>query len=222
MTMCGLSRGGMFSAPMTRWRMPQIHRAAKQIEPAPADDELEARHRGRPERQQDEHGIDGRDDELEQGEQQRAQRGHRMRRLQSPARSAVTAKARSGKDNGVLGELAVAQRLFALAGEHQDRLCAAAFGRLQVAQRVADARYAGQLDAEALADIDEHSRLGLAAIAVGIGGVRAEEHRVDAPADLRRVPCAVSRGSISARRCRAAVGRGPTDWSRRRRGNPRG
>src|SRR5208283_5599397 len=30
-TICGLSRGGICSAPMIRWRMPQIHRAANRF-----------------------------------------------------------------------------------------------------------------------------------------------------------------------------------------------
>src|SRR4029453_2877947 len=90
-----------------------------------------------------------------------------------------------GKDHRVLREIAGAQRLLALAREHEQRLRADGLRRLEVAHRVADARYAGHVDAEAQPDLAQHPALGLAAVAVGVGGVRAVEQGIDAPADLR-------------------------------------
>src|SRR5689334_9478830 len=55
-----------------------------------------------------------------------------------------------GKDHGVAREAAVAQRALALAGQHEHRLSADRFGRLQVPQTVADARHVGQVDVEPL------------------------------------------------------------------------
>ena len=57
---------------------------------------------------------------------------------------------------------------------------------MQVAQRVADARHAGEIHAEAHADLLQHPGLRLAAVAQRIGGVRAEEHGVDAAAHQRQ------------------------------------
>src|SRR6266567_3633580 len=90
-----------------------------------------------------------------------------------------------GEDHRVLGKLALAQCLLALAGQHKNRLRPDRLRRLQVADRIADARHSGQLDAEPLADLGEHPRLGLAAIAIRFGRVRAEEHGIDAAAHLR-------------------------------------
>src|SRR5213078_4416945 len=74
-----------------------------EIERAPPGDELEARHWRKPEREQYQDGVDRCDDDLEQREQERAQRRHHGAG-QSPARSAVTAKAKSGKITVFLGK----------------------------------------------------------------------------------------------------------------------
>jgi hypothetical protein len=89
-----------------------------------------------------------------------------------------------GEDHGVLREAPVAKRLFPLARQHEHRLRAHRFGRLQITQAVADARHAGHRDIEADADLLQHARLRLAALAPRVGRVRAEEHGVDAPARL--------------------------------------
>ncbi len=55
---------------------------------------------------------------------------------------------------------------------------------LQIAQAVAHNRHIGQLDIEALGDLQQQSRLGFAAIAGGIGRVRAEKDGVEPATDL--------------------------------------
>lgn len=82
-------------------------------------------------------------------------------------------------------QVAGLQRLGALAGQHEVRHGADFRAGLQVAQRVADHRHAGEIDVEAAGDFTEHAGLGLAAVAPFGGGVRAEEDRIDAAA-LRR------------------------------------
>ena len=57
--------------------------------------------------------------------------------------------------------------------------------RLQIAQAVADHGHAVQVDAESRSDLGEHSGLWLAAIAIRVRGMRAIEHRIDAPAHLQ-------------------------------------
>src|SRR5262249_45969410 len=93
-------------------------------------------------------------------------------------------KRQVGKDDGVLREITLTQRLLPLAGQHEDRLRADGFRCLKVAQRIPDAGDAGQLDAEALADFGQEPRLRLPAVATRVGGMRAEEYRVEAAADL--------------------------------------
>ena len=82
-----------------------------------------------------------------------------------------------------------------LAGAHQMRLAAGRGAGLQVAQRVADQRHFVQVDAVALADLLHQPRQRLAAVAVVLGRVRAEEHRVDAAADLREQLVHLARAS---------------------------
>src|SRR5688500_8021102 len=90
-----------------------------------------------------------------------------------------------GVDLRALGEAAGPHGLLALPRENQYRLRPHGCGGLEVAQRVADARHAGEIDAEAVRDLFQEPRPGLAATAVRFLRVRAEEDRVDAPADLR-------------------------------------
>src|SRR6266567_874137 len=90
-----------------------------------------------------------------------------------------------GKDHRVLRKVAFAQRLLSLAGEYEDRLRFHCRGALQVANAVADAWNAGEVDAETLADVVRHARLRLSALAGRIGGMRAIEERVDPATDLR-------------------------------------
>src|SRR5437016_13206181 len=64
-----------------------------------------------------------------------------------------------GEDHRVLGKVAFAQRLFSLAGEHEDGLRFHRRGALQFANAVADARDAIEVDAETLSDLGQHARL---------------------------------------------------------------
>jgi len=91
-----------------------------------------------------------------------------------------------GKDNRIGRKDAIAQRLFALSRKDQNRLRLDRRRCLEIAHAVADTRNAGQIDAESIADFDEHPRFGLAALARRIGGVRAIEHGVDATAQMRK------------------------------------
>ncbi|ABA49719.1 200 kDa antigen p200, putative [Burkholderia pseudomallei 1710b] len=75
------------------------------------------------------------------------------------------------------------ERLLALARQHEMRPKAERLARLQVAQRIADHRRIRRIDLEALRDQLHHPGLRLAAVAMVVGRVRAEEHRVDPPAD---------------------------------------
>src|SRR5437763_3757746 len=93
-----------------------------------------------------------------------------------------------GEDLGAGRQAAGGMGLLALAGQDQVGHAAADEAGLQVAQRIADRRHALQADLEALADLLEHAGLGLAAVAVVGGGVRAKEDGVDVGADqLRRI-----------------------------------
>src|SRR5687768_6095335 len=83
-------------------------------------------------------------------------------------------------------QLAFLLRLLPLAGEHQHRLRAGGGRRLQVAARVADHVDVVERDVEAAGDLEQHAGLRLPAFAGRVGGVRTEEERVDAPADLRQ------------------------------------
>src|SRR4051794_17109188 len=75
--------------------------------------------------------------------------------------------------------------LLALAGQHQNSLGIDGRRRFQVAQRIADARYARQLGVESMGDFLEKSRLGLTAGTACVSAMRAEKDGVDAAADLR-------------------------------------
>src|SRR5687767_5108883 len=81
-------------------------------------------------------------------------------------------------------ELAIVARLGSLAGEHEHGLRAGCGRGLQIALRVAHHIGVVQRDIEAARDLEQHSRLRLAARAARLGGVRAEEEGVDAAADL--------------------------------------
>src|SRR5437764_2715939 len=91
-----------------------------------------------------------------------------------------------GKDYGALRKVAFAQRLFTFAGKDEDRLRADRLGALQIAQRIADARYAGQIHTKAHADFLQHGDLRFAAVALRLYAVRTIEQGVDAAADLRQ------------------------------------
>ncbi|CAM2151778.1 hypothetical protein PT2222_270008 [Paraburkholderia tropica] len=83
------------------------------------------------------------------------------------------------------GQTARGQRLLAFAREHEMRREAERRAGFEVAQRVAHHGRIGGIDLEAVGDHLQHAGLGLAAVAVVLRGVRAEEHGVDARAHGR-------------------------------------
>ena len=96
-----------------------------------------------------------------------------------------TASARFSKHLGFLRQFAGGQGLLPLAGEHQHGLAPGRGAGLHVAQGIAHAWHGIQTGVEAPCDIFEHPGFGLAAGAIGFGGMRAIEQRVDAPAEWR-------------------------------------
>ena len=82
-------------------------------------------------------------------------------------------------------EISFRVRLFALAGEHQDRLGTRSRRGLQIAKAVAHRRNALKRNVESLGDGVKHSRVGLAARRIRVGRIRAVEDRIDASAGLR-------------------------------------
>jgi hypothetical protein len=75
------------------------------------------------------------------------------------------------------------QGFLSLAGQHQQRQAADSGTGLQVAQRIANRRYALEVGIHDLRNALEHARLGLAAGAVGIRRVRAVKNRIDPTTD---------------------------------------
>ena len=131
------------------------------------------------------------------------------RKSTKAARSSCTCV--SGGYSGGSGDAAAGR---AHAGQQQVRLAAGGRAGLQVAQAVARRRHVGQVDAEALADLLEQARLGLAAIAALVGAVRAIEHRVDAAADGRQHLVHLGVHGVERRHVEQAAARGPTGWRR--------
>src|SRR5258708_1526751 len=88
-------------------------------------------------------------------------------------------------DLGAGRELSLVEGFAPLPGEHQHRPRLRRGCRFHIAPRVAHHADIGERDIEAPRDLEQHARLGLAAIAGRAGGVGAEEESIDAAAGLR-------------------------------------
>src|SRR5512145_97585 len=165
--MCGVA--GMFSTPSTRGRMPQITRAPHRI----------MRHQIAMKRNR---GTGGSQPSASTAiayggvttswnSAKTMERSADMSVVPRPGPGSIGREQRRHRerevreDHRVLGERALAQRLLALAGEHEHRLAADGVRGLQVAQPVADHRYAGHVHAEALRRLLEQPGLRFAAVA---------------------------------------------------------
>src|SRR5690606_16619030 len=87
-------------------------------------------------------------------------------------------------DHGARRQSSRLQGAGALAGEDQDAAAAGGMAGLQVPQRIPDDGGLLRIGTEAPEDVEDHSGAGLAAVAVGIRGMRAEEDRLDASSRL--------------------------------------
>ena len=191
-------RAGRFSRPSTRQSMPKIAPGKTNHQARPAGDEAVARHARQRKREKRDQRVGRRDQAQGEREQRRAQDHHGASCSANAARSANTRV--PGR------QAALGARLRALAGEHQHRLRAGRRRGLQVALARRRPWYvspSGTLKRRA--DLEQHAGLRLAARAAGVGGVRAEEERVDAPADLRQRAHAACRGWRTASRVEQAA-----------------
>src|SRR5437867_10085835 len=123
MTMCGAVDGGICSAPITRWRMPQIKRAPNRANQHQPVINLKRASRGIQNASSTRTAYSGVTTSWYSAK--RIERRADITRevlLTSEKRGRCKGKIR--KDHGVLREVAFAQRLLALARQQQDRLCA--------------------------------------------------------------------------------------------------
>src|SRR3954471_13197954 len=90
-----------------------------------------------------------------------------------------------GKHLRVRRQLAVGLGLLALAGKNQHRARARRVSGFEVAARIAYHRDVLERNVEPARHLERHPGQGLAALAGRVGGMRAEEEGVDAPAVLR-------------------------------------
>src|SRR6185436_20764081 len=89
-----------------------------------------------------------------------------------------------GKNRGTVWQPSRGFCFRALAGQHQDRPRASSGRRLKVAQGIANAGYASQINIKSLRDVYEHTWLRLAAVTVVTLGVQAIEQGSEEAAHL--------------------------------------
>ena len=186
--------------------------------------DLVRRHARQPEQQQHHRRVERRDDDLEQQEEERAQRRHaRCARRLSRRRAAPTRRTRGRERSPCSSGKSPSRSVFSPLPVSTSIGCA------PTASAACRSRSESPMQGTPVMSTpkrwpisSQHARLRLAAFALRVAGVRAEEDRVDAPARPAPAPCASSRGSRSASPCRTGRGRCPTGWWRRRRESRRG